>query len=82
MDEIPLTVAPDEERWPTHELEVDPQRLPEAFDERQGGVRSTALDDGDIPATHADGIGQLLLRDVERDARIPAEPGERSPKGR
>ncbi len=82
MDEIALTVTPDDDRRATHELEVDAQRLPEAFDEGQRRIGPTAFDDGDVSPADADRISQLLLCDVEGDAGIAAERRERSPEGR
>lgn len=80
VDEVALAVAPDDDRSAAHELEVDAQRLAEAFHQRQRGVCPTAFDDRDIPAADAGCVGKFLLADVERDAGVATERREGSPK--
>ena len=76
MNEIALAITADDHRWAAYQMEVDAQRLTEAFDQRQRRVRPAAFEHGDIATADPDGFRQLPLRDVERGPRFATERGE------
>ena len=81
VDDLALSTG-DHHRRPSQEIELEAERVADADDQIQRRIGATRFDRRDVRPRHPDGIGQNLLRDVERGPRVAAQPSEGQPKWR
>ena len=61
------------------QLEIEPERFGDGFDEQQRRVRLPALDAPDVARRHADSLGECLAAHVQAEAGIEACSTESDP---